>query len=383
MTRNAVVVSPHPAARADLRRGGRDCWPRGGRRGRAGRLRAGGRGADDPADRGADGRPGDRRDRRHRRHRGRARGVPLGQPRARRRARATCRCSSTRTADPAAAAEALVDSKSFDNSILCTNESTLIAEEAIADALIAELGRRRVACSIPRQTDRIRATCYPDGRVQTRRWPARMRRRWRRRPGSRVPNGTKVLVAPFEMIVRRGAAGPREAVPAARDGHGARRPARHRGRAGAAADRRRRALGGDPLPRPGHDPRLWRRDAACCASPSTRRAATGSSGLDTNLATDDDDRHRLLRPLVADREPRAACISSSGPSSRTRSTRRAVSATSTGLQPWSATVAGAARPRPRCAGRAPGRPLGTPDEQAFREELRRLILEELREAVRD
>ena len=87
MTRNAVVVSPHPLARrvcaeavAPARRGG-------GRRGRARRLPAGRRGADDPADRGADVRRRGRRDRRHRRHRGRARRLPLGQPVARRRPR--------------------------------------------------------------------------------------------------------------------------------------------------------------------------------------------------------------------------------------------------------------------------------------------------------
>ena len=87
MTRNAVVVSPHPLARRTRVDAVQLLAARGGRGGRARRLPAGGRGADDPADRGADGRPRRRRDRRHRRHRGRARGLPLGQPVAGRRAR--------------------------------------------------------------------------------------------------------------------------------------------------------------------------------------------------------------------------------------------------------------------------------------------------------
>ena len=55
MTRNAVVVSPHPLARKVCARRRARAGRRGGRGGRAGRLPAGGRGADDPADRGADG----------------------------------------------------------------------------------------------------------------------------------------------------------------------------------------------------------------------------------------------------------------------------------------------------------------------------------------
>ena len=45
------------------------------------------------------------------------------------------------TADLAAAAERLIDSKSFDNSILCTNESCVIVEERCAEAFERELGR--------------------------------------------------------------------------------------------------------------------------------------------------------------------------------------------------------------------------------------------------
>ncbi len=80
--------------------------PGGGRGRRAGRLRPGGRGADDPADRGADERPEHRRDRGHRRHRGGPGRLPLGQPgargRARQRARARRRQRRRRAAPPSA-----------------------------------------------------------------------------------------------------------------------------------------------------------------------------------------------------------------------------------------------------------------------------------------
>ena len=53
-----------------------------------------------------------------------------GQPGASASAPATSRCLVDATADLARAAEKLVDSKAFDNSVLCTNESVLIVEEA-------------------------------------------------------------------------------------------------------------------------------------------------------------------------------------------------------------------------------------------------------------
>ena len=45
------------------------------------------------------------------------------------------------TADLPNAAVRIVDSKSFDNSILCTNESVLIVEETVEAALVRQLRR--------------------------------------------------------------------------------------------------------------------------------------------------------------------------------------------------------------------------------------------------
>src|SRR6476469_1333767 len=66
------------------------------------------------------------------------------------------------TADLARAARCIVDSKSFDNSILCTNESVLIAEERIADALERELVRQGAHICSDDEAERVRTTIFPD-----------------------------------------------------------------------------------------------------------------------------------------------------------------------------------------------------------------------------
>jgi acetaldehyde dehydrogenase/alcohol dehydrogenase len=104
------------------------------------------------------------------------------------------------SADPATAAEALVYSKSFDNSLMFTSESTLIAEAPIADSLVAELGRRDATLLDPEQTDRIRAACFPGGRLQTD-LIGQDAAVLARRAGITVPRQTTLLVAPFEVTV--------------------------------------------------------------------------------------------------------------------------------------------------------------------------------------
>jgi acyl-CoA reductase-like NAD-dependent aldehyde dehydrogenase len=104
------------------------------------------------------------------------------------------------SADIARAAACLAESKAFDNSILCTNESTLIAEELIADALIAELGRHGAHVLDGDATDRVRTACYPDGRIETA-LAGKDAVALAQAAGIRVPSGTRVLVAPFPLIV--------------------------------------------------------------------------------------------------------------------------------------------------------------------------------------
>ena len=104
------------------------------------------------------------------------------------------------TADPAKAARRIVDSKSFDNSVLCTNESVLIATEPGAAALLRQLKQAGAYLLEPGERDRISAMLFPGGRFDIRfvgkdaSWIAA-------EAGLRVPNRTRVLLAPFDLVV--------------------------------------------------------------------------------------------------------------------------------------------------------------------------------------
>jgi acetaldehyde dehydrogenase / alcohol dehydrogenase len=104
------------------------------------------------------------------------------------------------SADPSAAAGRIVDSKAFDNSVLCTNESVLIAEESIAERLRAELTRAGAYILDPDAAQRLRAFMFADGHLNTdvvgrdAAWIAAQ-------AGLRVTPKTRVLVAPFDNVV--------------------------------------------------------------------------------------------------------------------------------------------------------------------------------------
>ena len=172
----------------------------------------------------------------------------------------------------AAPPQCLADSKSFDNSILCTNESTLIAEEPIADRMVSELGRAGAAVLDAEATDRIRAACYPEGRINTD-LAGKSAAALAEAAGIRVPSGTRVLVAPFAMVVPEEPLAHEKLFPLLGMVRVPDAAARHRRRLRAVADRRRRPLGGDPLSdrRRRSSPTAPR--CGCCASASTRRAA--------------------------------------------------------------------------------------------------------------
>ncbi|MEV0973771.1 aldehyde dehydrogenase family protein [Microtetraspora glauca] len=103
-----------------------------------------------------------------------------------------------RSADLESAARLIVDSKSFDNSILCTNESVLIAEDAVADRLVSLMRGAHLLSGPDR--DRVRDALFPGGTFDTRfvgkdaTWIAE-------RAGVRVPPGTRVLLAPIDLAV--------------------------------------------------------------------------------------------------------------------------------------------------------------------------------------
>src|SRR6516162_1283074 len=104
------------------------------------------------------------------------------------------------TADLAKAARRIVDSKSFDNSILCTNESVLIVQEQAAATLLRHLKQAGAYLLAPDERDRVAAMLFPGGRFDIRfvgkdaSWIAA-------EAGLRVPNRTRVLLAPFDLVV--------------------------------------------------------------------------------------------------------------------------------------------------------------------------------------
>ena len=104
------------------------------------------------------------------------------------------------TADLAKTAARIIESKAFDNSILCTNESVVIAEEAIADKLLAAFAREGAYVLKDDERDAVRNAVFPEGHFNTKMvgkdavWIAE-------KAGIKVPAKTRVLVAPFDLVV--------------------------------------------------------------------------------------------------------------------------------------------------------------------------------------
>ena len=103
------------------------------------------------------------------------------------------------TADINLAAKRIVDSKSFDNSVLCTNESVLITLPEVEKRLTLALKSSKVFICDSDDVDRIRRFLFHDqgfnvecvGRSAA--WIAK-------ECGIRVPNDTKILVTPIKHI---------------------------------------------------------------------------------------------------------------------------------------------------------------------------------------
>ena len=181
------------------------------------------------------------------------------------------------TADVARAARCLADSKAFDNSILCTNESVAIVEERVADALERELARNGAHVLDEEEAARGPRGALPRGADQHGAGRQGRRRAGGRRRDQRAGRHARAgRAVPADRA--RGAARAREAVPAARAGARARRRARDRRGARPAADRRRRPLGGHPLDATRRRSSPTAPPCACCAWPSTRPAAPARPG---------------------------------------------------------------------------------------------------------
>ena len=205
------------------------------------------------------------------------------------------------TADLAAAARRIVDSKSFDNSILCTNESVLIVEEQAAVPLLRQLKRSGAFLLEPEQRDKISALLFPGGRFDIR-FVGRDASSITAEAGIRVPASTRVLLAPFDLVVPEEPLAHEKLcpvlglvrVPWAR--RGSTPPARCCGC----------PAGATRPPSTVTDPRVIMEYGAAV---EVLRVAVnvgnslGSAGLRDQPGPVDDDRHRLLRPVFCGREP--------------------------------------------------------------------------------
>jgi acyl-CoA reductase-like NAD-dependent aldehyde dehydrogenase len=103
------------------------------------------------------------------------------------------------TADVAHAAKAIAESKSFDNGILCTNESAIIAHGAIAQALEQELKRNGCHICNGEERDRLEKTLFPEGKFDIS-LIGKDAEVIAQKAGFRVAPRTRVLVAPLERI---------------------------------------------------------------------------------------------------------------------------------------------------------------------------------------
>lgn len=103
------------------------------------------------------------------------------------------------TADLTSAAQALISSKAFDNSLLSTNESTAIVELAALPALLGELERRGAFLIDAEQVEKLRERCYPNG-VLDLALNGTAATAVAATAGIKVPPETRLLVAPVEFV---------------------------------------------------------------------------------------------------------------------------------------------------------------------------------------
>lgn len=279
------------------------------------------------------------------------------------------------TADIGRAAACLVDSKSFDNSILCTNESTLIAEDAIATALLAEMERQGGFVLDAEATARIRETCYPEGRINTA-LAGRDATLIAQAAGITVPKGTRILVAPFELVVPEEPLAHEKLFPLLGM---VRVPDAQRGIDAARALLRIGGAGHSAVVHSRNPATILAYGAAVRVLRISVNApgSTGSAGLETNLAP--------TMTIGTGFFGRSSLTENLEPRNLMQWTQLAYPSDPSepfgdfaGLEPWAASAPTA----PRAAWRAtePAAAIHA-DESVLRDEIRRLIIEELREVV--
>jgi len=102
------------------------------------------------------------------------------------------------TADLRRTAQRLVVSKSFDNSILCTNESVVLALKPIADRLLDALGVAGAHLCSPDEVEKLRHFLFPAGQFNVK--AIGKNADWIAREAGFSASGTKILVAPIDRV---------------------------------------------------------------------------------------------------------------------------------------------------------------------------------------
>lgn len=103
------------------------------------------------------------------------------------------------SADVATAARHIADSKSFDNSVLCTNESAVIAHAAVSQHLRREMTQQGCHFVAEGERDKVAETLFPEGRFNIE-LLGRSATAIARACGLSVPQTTRVLVVPLARI---------------------------------------------------------------------------------------------------------------------------------------------------------------------------------------
>ncbi|MBA3325165.1 MAG: aldehyde dehydrogenase family protein, partial [Rhodobacteraceae bacterium] len=105
------------------------------------------------------------------------------------------------SADLAATARRLVASKSFDNSVLCTNESVVLAQASVADKLLDALRAAKAHVCTPEETAKLRAALWDaEGAFDVAGALGKDAGTIARRAGIAAAPGSLVLVAPIERV---------------------------------------------------------------------------------------------------------------------------------------------------------------------------------------
>ena len=104
------------------------------------------------------------------------------------------------SADINAAAREIIDSKSFDHSILCTNESVVIVEEEVADQLERELRKHGGHIVDTSEVEQVREHLFPNGHMRLD-LIGKSALELAEAAQLKVPANTRVLIAPFSLVV--------------------------------------------------------------------------------------------------------------------------------------------------------------------------------------